>query len=118
MINPQYKFRKLDKYITLFDITTCPTEEAKLLDQLKPIKSLVNTHPKNSIYIYKSGGLFYAEALLHIEEKYASTNSVGCTLDEVTDKLVPKVLKAASSDSLFPRNKQIEMGGTCEFITK
>ncbi len=118
MIYPQHSFFKLNDHIAIFNINTSDVEELKLIKLLEPIQELLESLPKNCIYLYKSGGLFHSEALLQVGEKYASANSVGCTLEDTISTLVPKLIESTSTTNLFPRNKQLPMGDSYEITTK
>ncbi len=118
MIYPQHSFVKLNDHIAIFNINASDIEELKLMKLLEPIQELLESFPKNSIYIYKSGGFFHSEALLQVGEKYASANSLGRNLEETISKLVPKLIESTSTTNLFPRNKQLAMGGAYEITAK
>ena len=118
MIYPQHSFIKLNDHIAIFNINASEIEELKLVKLLEPIQEPLESYPKSSIYIYKSGGLFHCEALLQVGEKYASANSVGCTFEDTISKLVPKLIESINTKSLFPRNKQLAVGDSYEIIAK
>lgn len=118
MICPQHSFLKLNDNIAVFNIELTSTEQKELLNLLEPVWDLLKSYKKNSIYLYMSGGLFHAEAIVQIGEKYANTNSVGCSLNESVEKLIPKLIRATSTNNLYPRNKQICMGEKYEVTTK
>jgi len=118
VICPQHSFFKLNDNISIFNIELSTSDEEELLKLLSPIQELLNSHKKNSIYLYMSGGLFHAEGIIQIGEKYANANSVGCNLSETIKKLTPKLIEATSASNLYPRNKQLCMGERYEVITK
>jgi hypothetical protein len=118
VIYPQHSFIKLNDHIAIFNINATDVEELKVIKLLEPIQELLESYPRNSIYIYKSGGLFHSEALLQVGEKYASANSVSCTLEDSISKLVPKLIESTNTKNLFPRNKQLAMGDSYETTAK
>lgn len=118
MIYPQHSFKKLNDHIAIFNINISDIEELKLVNLFQPVQELLESYPRNSIYIYKSGGLFHSEALLQVGEKYASANSIGRTLEDSISKLVPKLIESTNTKNLFPRNKQLAMGDSYETTAK
>ncbi len=111
MIYLQHSFKKLNNHISVFNINFTGAEEKQVLKLLQPVSDILDSVPKNSVYIYKSGGFFHSEALLQIGEKYVNPKSVGCSLEDTISKLVPRIIELTSSNKLLPRNKQITMGG-------
>ena len=111
MINHQANFIKINNHVKIFNNNTLNIEKIELLKLLEPIRELLESHEKNSIYIYKNGGLFHVEGLIRIGDKYASANAVGCSLKESIMKLVPKLIESTNINNLFPRNRQLNHGG-------
>ncbi|WP_372654224.1 hypothetical protein [Halobacteriovorax sp.] len=118
MINSLQSVFKINDHVTIFNIEISGDQESNFEHLIEPISEILYSHPRNSLYLYSSGGLFYAEALICIGEKYGVSNSVGRSIEDTIEKLIPKLIESTSSINLYPRNKQLVMGDNYEVTSE
>ncbi|MGB0454439.1 MAG: hypothetical protein ACPGJV_12075 [Bacteriovoracaceae bacterium] len=96
MISPQSDITRI-KQVRLFNIYINNQEKEELSNILKPIKPILNSNEKNSIYVFKDGESIHAEALIQIDGKISKAQSVGVSIKETLRKLVPKTIENTST---------------------
>lgn len=102
-------FCKIGHHINLFNIELCEAEKINLLELLSPLEKLLECHPNNSIYFYKSGEMYYSESLVKVGERYGSATSAGMDLNNMVLELIPKVIDSTNPSNLFPRYRQLSL---------
>lgn len=109
MYSTNQSFYKLTKHVNLFNVDICNAEKIILLEKLSPLKRILERHPSNSIYIYKSGEIYYSESLIKVGERYGSATANGIDLNKMVLKLIPKVIDSTNPSNLFPHFRQLSM---------
>lgn len=96
MISPQSDLKRIN-HVRFFYVDISSQEKNELSNILKPLKPILNSNGKNSIYVFKDGESIHAEALIQINGKVSKAQSVGLSLEETLRKLVPKAIENTSA---------------------